>query len=106
VEIDILDLTPDIDIKPFIHYNDRVGKANSGYTMPSEEPAPAVLFSREAMDFCSDYTNRTGRNLQDRIRETLSYDPRPACHRPGTGEYGGMLFWNVNVINLKNRFVG
>jgi tRNA (adenine37-N6)-methyltransferase len=95
-EIDILDLTPVIDIKPYIPYSDRVDDSGYGYTKPSEGPTVAVVFSREAMDFCSCYTNRTGRNLQDLISETLSYDPRPASHRPGTGEYG-MLFWDVNV---------
>jgi tRNA-Thr(GGU) m(6)t(6)A37 methyltransferase TsaA len=95
-EIDILDLTPVLDIKPYIPYSDRVDDADSGYTKPSEGPVVAVVFSKEALDFCSDYTKRTGRNLQDLISETLSCDPRPASHRPGTGEYG-MLFWDVNV---------
>jgi tRNA (adenine37-N6)-methyltransferase len=95
-EIDILDRTPVIDIKPYIPYSDRVDDAGYGYTKSFEGPAVEVVFSKESIDFCSGYTNRTGRNLQELIHETLSYDPRPAGHRTRTGEYG-MLFWGVNV---------
>jgi tRNA (adenine37-N6)-methyltransferase len=95
-EIDILDQTPVIDIKPYIPYSDRVDDAGCGYTKPSEEAAVTVVFNEKAEDFCSLYTNRTGRNLHDIIRETLSCDPRPASHRSQSREYG-MLFWDVNV---------
>jgi tRNA (adenine37-N6)-methyltransferase len=95
-EIDLLDQTPVIDIKPYIPYSDKVDEAGCGYTNPAEGPSVEVVFSQEATDFCSHYTSKTGRNLRDLIDETLSYDPRPASHRLKLGEYG-MLFWGVNV---------
>jgi tRNA (adenine37-N6)-methyltransferase len=95
-EIDLLDRTPVIDIKPYIPYSDRIAEAGDGYTNPLEGPAVEVVFSEEAVDFCSDYERKTGRSLRELIFETLSLDPRPASHRPRLGDYG-MLFWDVNV---------
>jgi tRNA (adenine37-N6)-methyltransferase len=95
-EIDLLDGTPVIDIKPYIPYSDRVDGAGDGYTGPYEGSAVDVVFSNEALDFCNRYERKTGRRLRELIYETLSLDPRPASHRPGMGEYGTM-FWDVNV---------
>ena len=95
-EIDLLDRTPVVDIKPYIPYSDRVDGAGDGYTNPFEGPAVDVVFSKEALDFCSLYERKTGRRLRELIYETLSLDPRPASHRIRTGEYG-TLFWDVNV---------
>ena len=95
-EIDLLDRTPVIDIKPYIPYSDRIDDAGDGYTRPPAGPVVEVVFSEEAMEFCRDYERKTGRGLRRLIFETLSQDPRPASHRSGRGDYG-MLFWDVNV---------
>ena len=95
-EIDLLDGTPVIDIKPYIPYSDRIDEAGDGYTTPLAGPAIEVVFSEEAMEFCSFYEGKTGRRLRELIFETLSLDTRPASHRPRLGDYG-MLFWDVNV---------
>jgi tRNA (adenine37-N6)-methyltransferase len=95
-EIDLLDRTPVLDIKPYIPYSDRLDDAGDGYTKPFEGPAVEVVFSKGVMDFCDCYERKTGRKLRELIFETLSLDPRPASHRPRMGEYG-MLFWDVNV---------
>jgi tRNA (adenine37-N6)-methyltransferase len=95
-EIDLLDRTPVFDIKPYVPYSDRLDGAGDGYTKSFEGSAVDVVFSKEALDFCSRYERKTGRKLRDLIYETLSWDPRPASHRPGMGEYG-TLFWDINV---------
>ncbi len=95
-EIDLLDGTPVIDIKPYISYSDRLDEATNGYTNPVPEPETKVVFSQDAMEFCRIYEQKTGRSLYQLIKETLALDPRPASHRSKTGEYG-TLFWNVNV---------
>ncbi|MDR3631581.1 MAG: tRNA (N6-threonylcarbamoyladenosine(37)-N6)-methyltransferase TrmO [Desulfocapsaceae bacterium] len=95
-EIDLLDQTPVIDIKPYIPYSDRILEASDGYTLPAGSNTTAVVFSEQARDFCRRYEMRTGRKLYDLVCETLSLDPRPASHRARTGEYG-TLFWDINV---------
>ncbi len=94
--IDLLDRTPVIDIKPYIPYTDRLDDAANGYSNPLPGPVAEVIFSGEAMDFCRDYEQKTGRELLELIRETLSLDPRPAGHRSRPREYG-MVFWQIDV---------
>jgi tRNA-Thr(GGU) m(6)t(6)A37 methyltransferase TsaA len=96
-EIDLLDQTPVLDIKPYIPYSDRLMEAGNGYTLPDDERTEVkVEFSEEAKDFCCRYQKATGRKLYDLICETLALDPRPAAHRSRAGEYGN-LFWDINV---------
>lgn len=95
-EIDLLDKTPVVDIKPYIPYSDRLEDAADGYSNPSTEQVANVLFSKEAEAFCQYYEGKTGRKLFELIKETLAMDPRPAAHRARTGDYG-ILFWDVNV---------
>jgi tRNA (adenine37-N6)-methyltransferase len=103
-EIDLLDQTPVVDIKPYIPYSDRIDDAGCGYTRLSGGPVMDVVFSQEAQDFCESYQQKTGRELQTLISETLSFDPRPASHRPRVGEYG-MLLWDINVRWLVKKGV-
>jgi tRNA (adenine37-N6)-methyltransferase len=95
-EIDLLDATSVIDIKPYIPYCDRLDEATNGYSNPLPEPVIEVVFNEEATNFCCLYEQKTGRRLSRLIRETLALDPRPAGHRAKSGEYG-MRFWDVNV---------
>jgi len=101
-EIDLLDGTPVIDIKPYIPYSDRLDGATNGYSNPLPEPVVEVVFSEEASVFCQRYEQKTGRGLGRLIEETLALDPRPAGHRNKTGEYG-TLFWDVNVRWLADK---
>ncbi len=95
-EIDLLDQTPVIDIKPYIPYSDRIDGAQNGFSNPLPDFTMPVEFSGEATAFCRLYKKKTGRGLFQLIQETLELDPRPAGHRGKTGEYG-TLFWDVNV---------
>jgi len=95
-EIDLLDKTPVIDIKPYIPYSDSVHVASGGFIPPPESVEREVLFTEEAAQSCSGYEQRTGRRLRSLIAETLGQDPRPASQRHQTREYG-MALWDVNV---------
>ncbi len=95
-EIDLLDKTPVVDIKPYIPYSDKLEEAANGYSNPSPEPVANVVFCQEAEEFCQYYEGKTGRKLFELIKETLAMDPRPAAHRAKTGDYG-ILLWDINV---------
>lgn len=95
-EIDLLDQTPVVDIKPYIPYSDTVVGASSGFIPPPESVVREVVLSEAAASFCGDYEQRTGRSLRLLISETLAQDPRPASQRHQMREYG-MSIWDVNV---------
>ncbi|MBW6520328.1 MAG: tRNA (N6-threonylcarbamoyladenosine(37)-N6)-methyltransferase TrmO [Desulfoarculaceae bacterium] len=95
-ELDLLDKTPVLDIKPYVPYSDSVTGASAGFIPPPESVERHILFSEGAADFCATYELRTGRRLKALIAETLGQDPRPASQRRQTREYG-MLLWELNV---------
>ena len=95
-EIDLLDKTPVIDIKPYIPYSDSVPGASGGFIPPPESVEREVVFTEAAAEYCGEYEQRTGRRLRSLIAETLAQDPRPASQRHQTREYG-IALWDVNV---------
>ena len=95
-EIDLLDKTPVIDIKPYVPYSDSVAEASGGLIPPPDSVMREVVFSEAAKQSCSEYEHQTGRRLRLLIAETLGQDPRPASQRHQIREYG-MALWNVNV---------
>jgi len=95
-ELDLLDQTPVLDIKPYVPYSDSVGGASSGFIPPPESVERQILFSEEAAEFCTSYELRTGRRLRVLIAETLGQDPRPASQRRLAREFG-MALWELNV---------
>ncbi len=95
-ELDLLDQTPVLDLKPYIPYADAVPEARAGLIPPPQSVQRQVLFTEAAAAFCADYQQRHGRPLRFLIEETLGQDPRPASHRQQIREYG-MSLWDVNV---------
>lgn len=95
-EIDLLDQTPVVDIKPYIPYSDSVVGASGGLIPPPASVEREVVFAEAAAKSCGAYEQRTGRPLRLLIVETLAQDPRPASQRHQMREYG-MLLWDVNV---------
>lgn len=95
-EIDLLDQTPVIDIKPYIPYSDMIADADDGCIPPPRLVRREVLFTDEAAQSCDAYEQRTGNPLRRLITETLEQDPRPASQRLQAREYG-MALWKVNV---------
>ena len=95
-ELDLLDKTPVIDIKPYVPYSDCIAGASAGFIPPPETVEREVLFTESAAQFCTAYELRSGRRLRELIVETLGQDPRPASQRRQVREYG-MLLWELNV---------
>lgn len=94
-ELDLLDGTPVLDIKPYVPYSDRVEEASNGFVRFAEEKI-AVHFTPEADAVCRSYQQEHGRDLRTLIREVLEQDPRPASQREKQREYG-VLLWDMNV---------
>ncbi len=94
-ELDLLDRTPVVDIKPYVPYSDAVEHASSGFVRFSEKQV-AVTFTLEAEAACLEYQQLRNRDLLALITEVLEQDPRPASQRGRQREYG-MLLWEINV---------
>ena len=94
-ELDLVDGTPVLDVKPYLPYSDSRPEAASGFVHWNETSCQ-VVFSDGAREFCVEYEQRTGRPLATLISETLAQDPRPASQRQQERSYG-MALWDVNV---------
>lgn len=96
--IDIVDGTPIIDIKPYIPYADAKSDAKAGFAQQIPETLMAVKFSETALMIIGE-----DRQLQTLITEVLKQDPRPAYkkNKSDTKRYAMHLLdfnitWQVN----------
>ncbi len=94
-EVDFLDQTPVLDIKPYVPYSDCIPGATGGYTKP-HIPDIEPVFTQEALQFCVEYQAHTGRAIGSLIGEMIQQDPRPASQKERKREFG-MLLWDVNI---------
>jgi len=77
---DFLDLTPVLDIKPYIPYADSIPAAKGGYADEKPESKLTVIFSREAEREIENVKNKYPQ-LKNIITEILQLDPRPAYQK-------------------------
>jgi tRNA-Thr(GGU) m(6)t(6)A37 methyltransferase TsaA len=91
-EIDILDRTPVLDIKPYVAYTDAYPSARHGWletpareeggTTPPDPVAPyAVTFDLLAEEQAAWIEARTGLPIRERIMTTLALGPEPHPYR-------------------------
>ncbi|MDE1462957.1 tRNA (N6-threonylcarbamoyladenosine(37)-N6)-methyltransferase TrmO [Spartinivicinus poritis] len=95
-EIDLLDGTPVIDIKPYLPYSDYITDASDGFAPPPLINKP-VTFSQQAQSFCDQYQQATRRNLSLLTSQVLSQDPRPAYLQNSYEREYGIQLWDVNI---------
>ena len=74
---DFLDLTPVLDIKPYIPYADSINTTKSGYADERPEVKLNIKFSVNAQGHITKYINEYPQ-LKKLIIEILQLDPRPA----------------------------
>ena len=94
---DLLDSTPIIDIKPYIHYSDAVEDAQSGYA--HDEPVrKQVIWSEQAgLTRTELYTNaQMTQQYIGELEQVLALDPRPAYQDDEERIYG-MRFGSLNI---------
>lgn len=96
--VDLVDGTPIIDIKPYVPYSDAITDANGGYA--AEEPTMLpVTFSDTARSRLAQHPEST--YITTVIEEVLAQDPRPAYKKgkPDPKEYA------VKLFDLDIRFI-
>jgi tRNA-Thr(GGU) m(6)t(6)A37 methyltransferase TsaA len=81
--VDILDGTPVYDVKPYLSYAEAPTAATSGYANEAPQ-AKAIEIAPTAEAFFQALPQRS----QSIIRESLSFDPRPASHQSVDRIYG------------------
>ena len=94
---DLLDSTPIIDIKPYIHYSDAVEDAQSGYA--HDEPVrKQVIWSEQAgLTRTELFTNaKMTQQYIGELEQVLALDPRPAYQDDEERIYG-MRFGSLNI---------
>ena len=94
---DLLDGTPILDIKPYIHYSDAVLDAESGYAQ--DEPIRKKVIWTEQAGAMKDQlikSNELNQQTVDELEQVLSLDPRPAYQNDPMRVYG-MKFANLDV---------
>ncbi|MGY5539972.1 tRNA (N6-threonylcarbamoyladenosine(37)-N6)-methyltransferase TrmO [Vibrio brasiliensis] len=96
--VDLVDGTPIIDIKPYIPYSDAITAASGGYAEGEPETYP-VNFSAAALSQLQQH-NET-EYVTAVIEQVLAQDPRPAYkkNKPDSKEYA------VNLFDLNVKFM-
>lgn len=100
---DLLEGTPIVDIKPYIHYSDTVTEAQSGYAQ--EEPVRKYVVWSEQAELERERLVQTKGLSEQVIRElaeVLSLDPRPAYQEDPERIYG-MHFADFNIKFIVNE---
>jgi len=100
---DLLDGTPIVDIKPYIHYSDAVMEAQSGYAQ--EEPQrKTVIWSDEAEQQKQQLLENGKISVQtiQELEQVLSLDPRPAYQEDPERIYG-IRFADFNIKFIVNE---
>jgi tRNA-Thr(GGU) m(6)t(6)A37 methyltransferase TsaA len=81
-EIDVLDQTPVLDIKPYLPYADAFAESGSGWVETQDRRAPwTVLFEPIARDALAWITHASGEMLESRIMQALALGPQPHAYR-------------------------
>lgn len=81
--IDLVDGTPIVDIKPYIPYADAKPEAVAGFAQDKPEPLMKIEFSAQALQALKKFHDSYP-ELQQLIREVLQQDPRPAYKKDKT----------------------
>ena len=103
---DLLNGTPILDIKPYIHYSDAIQDAESGYAQ--QQPSRLdVIWSEQSQQECIQLQkqNLMPLHVLNEIELLLSLDPRPAYQDDETRVYK-WLYANLNIsFYVKNRLM-
>ncbi|WP_394127603.1 tRNA (N6-threonylcarbamoyladenosine(37)-N6)-methyltransferase TrmO [Vibrio hepatarius] len=102
--VDLVDQTPIVDIKPYIPYSDSVAGALGGYAELEPETAQ-VIFTEQAKEVLE--KRKEGMMESKVIEQVLAQDPRPAYkkNKADNKEYAVNLF-DLNVkFTVEGNFV-
>jgi tRNA-Thr(GGU) m(6)t(6)A37 methyltransferase TsaA len=100
-DVDLLDGTPVLDIKPYVPYTDAHPEGESGW-LQQRDPAPAytVQLHARAMERIEWIAQHSSLPLRQRIEATLALGPQPHPYRRIRPAAGGMVLavqdWRVD----------
>jgi tRNA-Thr(GGU) m(6)t(6)A37 methyltransferase TsaA len=108
-DLDVLDGTPVLDLKPYVAYADAYPEARSGWLeVPDPRAAWEVAFSPEATAQLAWLLER-GVDLRARIASVLALGPQPHAYRrirkQGAGMRLAMKDWRVDFVVEDRRIV-
>lgn len=94
---DLLDGTPIVDIKPYIHYSDAINEAKSAYAQ-DQPKRKAVYWTEYAQQQKQHYLaqGQLSEQLIEELEQVLALDPRPAYQDDDERIYG-MQFAHLNI---------
>lgn len=103
-DVDMLDGTPVLDIKPYVPYSDAFPDARSGWLEPARDPVASytVEFAQDAEAQLEWITARSALPLRERIVSVLSLGPQPHPYRRIRREADGFL--RLAVQDWRVRF--
>jgi len=82
--LDMLDRTPILDLKPYVPYSDALGEANSGWLSHESAPDPLpeyqVAFAPRAL-MQLDFLAQHGVDIRERVAEVLRLGAQPHAYR-------------------------
>ncbi|MDZ7804040.1 tRNA (N6-threonylcarbamoyladenosine(37)-N6)-methyltransferase TrmO [Thiohalophilus sp.] len=96
--LDLIDGTPVLDIKPYIPYADSVPDARAGFAPQAPDKQLPVNFSATARQQLEKFS-ATYPNLADLIEQVLQQDPRPAYQdrAPDSERVFGMQLYDLEI---------
>jgi tRNA-Thr(GGU) m(6)t(6)A37 methyltransferase TsaA len=109
LDIDLLDGTPVLDLKPYVPYADAHPDARSGWLRPGDpRPAWEVSFSEGATEQLA-WLKERGVELREGIQSALALGPQPHAYRRIRAHAGGMRLalkeWRVDFEVQERRIV-
>jgi tRNA-Thr(GGU) m(6)t(6)A37 methyltransferase TsaA len=96
-DLDLVDGTPVLDIKPYLPYADSRPQARAGYAGERPRPVKQVVFSPAADRSCRELENDSRPDLHALITRLLCLDPRPGYADTSAKRDYGMRLWDVDV---------
>lgn len=94
--LDILDKSPVLDIKPYVPYSDKI-EASENAIAPAPPQKLGVIFSEQAIRFCSDYERETQSSILQLLEQVLAQDPRPAFQKNQLEREYGISLFDINI---------
>ena len=95
-ELDLVDGTPVLDIKPFLPWCDAPEAAAGAWASQAPAPTLQVSFSAAAEDRMRELEDQYP-SLRALIREVLGQDPRPAYHRDNPDRRYALRLYDLDI---------
>jgi tRNA (adenine37-N6)-methyltransferase len=105
-DVDLLDGTPILDIKPYVPYTDSFPESGSGWLAADPRPAWAIQFVARAEEQLAWIAARLPLPLRERITATLHLGPQPHPYRRIRRLRDGMLQLAVQDWRVDFRVEG